>query len=295
MPPYRTNKGPVSGELHWVDGKPDTDCPVSFGIPFAKGELKAGKTVVLKDPTGNIIPADCWTMACWPDGSVKWAGLATVAKADAETLHFETVNRKEAHKPMAAYENIHVAEQPTHYVVSTGKIEAYIPKSGHCLLDSLCMNGRRIGGAAELCCTTQNSLAAEEGKTIHFTDYKGELERVTVERTGTIRALLRLDGHYTDGKGREWLPFTVRLYFYAGSEQVRMVHTFVFNGDAEKDFIRSLGIPLRSPHARSGLQPPCGFCHGRRRSMGRTRTAPFGTTYPDAERRQDLARKTDAG
>lgn len=241
------NKGPVSGELHWVDGKPDTDCPVSFGIPFAKGELKAGKTVVLKDPAGNIIPADCWTMACWPDGSVKWAGLTTVAKADAETLHFETVNRKEAHKPMAAYENIHVTEQPTHYVVSTGKIEAYIPKSGHCLLDSLCMNGRRIGGAAELCCTTQNSLAAEEGKTIHFTDYKGELERVTVERTGTIRALLRLDGHYTDGKGREWLPFTVRLYFYAGSEQVRMVHTFVFNGDAEKDFIRSLGIRFGVP------------------------------------------------
>ena len=41
---------------------------------------------------------------------------------------------------------------------------------------------------------------------------------------------------------REWLPFTVRLYFYAGADSIRMVHTIIFDGDDQKDFIRGLGV-----------------------------------------------------
>jgi hypothetical protein len=43
------------------------------------------------------------------------------------------------------------------------------------------------------------------------------------------------------------LPFTLRLYFYAGSQQVRMVHTFIYDGEAEKDMIRSLGVQFDVP------------------------------------------------
>ena len=46
---------------------------------------------------------------------------------------------------------------------------------------------------------------------------------------------------------REWLPFVVRLYFYGGSEQIKMVHSFVYDGDQKKDFIRSLGIRFDVP------------------------------------------------
>lgn len=46
---------------------------------------------------------------------------------------------------------------------------------------------------------------------------------------------------------REWLPFVVRLYFYGCSEQIKMVHSFVYDGDQKKDFIRSLGIRFDVP------------------------------------------------
>lgn len=39
----------------------------------------------------------------------------------------------------------------------------------------------------------------------------------------------------------------MRLYFYAGSEQVKMVHSFVYDGDQDKDFIRALGIRFEVP------------------------------------------------
>jgi len=39
----------------------------------------------------------------------------------------------------------------------------------------------------------------------------------------------------------------VRLYFYAGLAQVRLVHTIVFDGDDQKDFIHGLGVAFSVP------------------------------------------------
>ena len=61
--------------LHWTGDCPDTPTPVSFGVPFAQGELKNVSTLALSTGT----PTDVWVNAQWPDGSVKWAGIATVA------------------------------------------------------------------------------------------------------------------------------------------------------------------------------------------------------------------------
>lgn len=246
LPAVSQNKKVVSGELHWINGQPEETCPVSFGVPFAKGELKKGGTVVLKNEAGDVVPADCWPLAYWQDGSVKWAGMATVVKEDAGALHFETMPEKQAKKSRLT-EEIQVTETASGYVVSTGKIEAYVPKSGMALLDSLYIGKVKVGGVAGLCCTTQDRLYAEGCGDIRLTDYQGRVDKAVVERTGNVRTLVRLEGHYENASGRKWLPFTVRLYFYAGSEQVRMVHTFVYDGDAEHDFIRSLGVRFEVP------------------------------------------------
>ena len=46
---------------------------------------------------------------------------------------------------------------------------------------------------------------------------------------------------------RRWLPFTLRLYFYAGSDSLRVLHTIVFDGDESKDFIRGIGLRFSAP------------------------------------------------
>jgi hypothetical protein len=69
-----------------------------------------------------------------------------------------------------------------------------------------------------------------------------------VEQTGPVRATVKIEGvHKANSGTREWLPFTVRLYFYAGIEPVRLVHTIVFDGDDQKDFIRGLGLEFAVP------------------------------------------------
>jgi hypothetical protein len=74
------------------------------------------------------------------------------------------------------------------------------------------------------------------------------VKKVTLEQSGPVRAVVKIEGvHKGVTSGREWLPFVVRLYFYAGESDVRMVHTIFFDGDQEKDFIRGLEVSYTVP------------------------------------------------
>ena len=57
---------------------------------------------------------------------------------------------------------------------------------------------------------------------------------------------MKLEGKHSNGK-RGWLPFTLRLYFYAGSDALRVLHTIVFDGDESQDFIRGIGLRFSAP------------------------------------------------
>jgi hypothetical protein len=85
-------------ELRWIGSKPQVTRPVSFGLPFAQGELKKGGAVSLFAADGKVLPTDTWTMAYWPDGSVKWAGIATVVNIQDDSLHFKVLDSKQAKK-----------------------------------------------------------------------------------------------------------------------------------------------------------------------------------------------------
>jgi len=200
--------------------------PVDFGVPFDQGELRDVSQLAL---SGDI-PADAWVNATWPDGSVKWAGLSAVVPADAKDLN--VVQRPKKHKVTGG---LTVSDDGRRILVHTGRLSAWIPKSGNCLFDSLCLDGKRVGGSASLVASTADGV------------YQSEVRQVTVERAGSVRALVKIEGVHRSQAGREWLPFTVRLYFYAGSDQVKLVHTFIYNGDKHQDMLTSLGVRLTVP------------------------------------------------
>ena len=44
-----------------------------------------------------------------------------------------------------------------------------------------------------------------------------EIEKISVEQSGPVRAVVKIEGrHRGQRSARQWLPFVVRLYFYAG-------------------------------------------------------------------------------
>lgn len=229
------DEGPIA--LQWIGDTPGVDMPVSFGVPFAPGQVKPGQSFGLLTADNRELPVDAWTLASWPDGSVKWGGFATVVPEKQGRLSLELRKRG---NPLTG--GIRVDQSEQQIVVHTGSLSAYFPKQGTAVIDSLTAGGIRIGGEAALLCRTEE----RQENASFFRDYRGKILHTTVEREGTMRAVVKIEGTHTDGRG-EWLPFTLRFYLYAGSERMKLVHSFVYDGQEEKEWIRSLSLSFEVP------------------------------------------------
>lgn len=235
---------PEEAPIQWVGEAPVLDKPVSWGVPFAQGSVKANETLQLTDKENNPIAIDTWPLAYWPDGSIKWSGVAGVIPAGSEGLILKKATKKQKKE---AINGIVVKENASHIEVGTGVITAFIPRQGGFVLDSLLYQGNKVGGKAHLICRTQNEPVLESTSGISFSTFQSKLQNVVVEQKGNIRTTLKLEGVHQGTDGREWLPFVIRLYFYAGSEEIKLVHSIVYDGDQDKDFIQALGIRFEVP------------------------------------------------
>src|SRR5580704_1879499 len=71
-------------DLRWLDGSaPATTRPVSWGVPWGKGDVQKSATFGLTDASGKEIAIQTWPLAYWPDGSVKWTGISAVVGPEA--------------------------------------------------------------------------------------------------------------------------------------------------------------------------------------------------------------------
>ncbi len=208
--------------LHWLR-EPQDEQPVTFGIPFRQGELNDARLLALEGET----PSSAWATAWWPDGSVKWAALSAVANS--KTLRVVKHNKKvKVATPLTIIDN------GKQYVVNTGRLQTWLSKTGNTLIDSMVVNGKAVATNGMLTATTAQGA------------YCSKINKVALERRSDVDAIIRIDGTHSDGQ-RDWLPFTLRLHFWQGSEQVKMIHTFTYDGEQTEDLITSLGIRFGIP------------------------------------------------
>ena len=216
--------------LGWIGDAPAEDSPVTFGVPFAKGEVTSKTHLALRGAGGGLIPSDQWTLSRWPDGSVKWQAFAAVVPAGQTPVVTKSA-------PSSQKSSSLVRRTSLGYEVSTGAMTATIPFEGsEHLLEGISLAGVEVSGAAGLLVTTQDGR-----------QYRSKVGSVALERDGDVSATFRLDGVHISDDGRRWLPFTVRLYFFEGSDRVELKHTFIYDGDADKDYICSMGLQVEVP------------------------------------------------
>ena len=213
--------------LTFLDGAPPLlPIGISFGVPWPRGTVRKDQSFALAAES-QLLPLQSWPLAYWPDGSVKWTGFATVAgPATAGAL-------KLTPGAGAAAPRLTVTQTANAIDIDTGRLQARIPRQGAHFLDSITMEGRVVARDGRLVCRLED-------------EFTSSIRAVTVEQTGPVRAVVKVEGVHKNA-AREWLPFTLRLYFYAGADPVRLVHSIVFDGDDQKDFIRGLGVVFTVP------------------------------------------------
>lgn len=231
-------------QLHWIGNAPTQKTGVSWGVPFEKGKVKKTQAFELKGSDNSVIHVQTWPMAYWPDGTVKWMGCAAVTGGQ-EKFSLNAVSKQTKTPGITVNQNSGVIQ------VNTGVLTCEINTKGDALIRQLKINGKQVSENGRLVCTLEDRSQMEQ-QIIRYNDFRSEVKEAVVEQSGAIRSVVKITGvHKSLKNGREILPFTVRLYFYANEKTIRLVHTFVYDADQNNDFIKALGIAFDVPMRES--------------------------------------------
>lgn len=243
--------------IRWIDGQAPAEISggTTWGMPFPRGTAQGVEALSVADGSGTPVPSQAWPLATWPDGSLKWAGIAlpaTDTPSDTYQVRADGGTAAEPSQPSSAGASVTVTESADTLTVDTGVLQMVINRGGSTLFSTLSRNGREVARDARLVSLLQDSVPEGAG-TVGRDAFTGGVTAVVLEQSGPVRAVVRLEGNHRpdtpeSGK-RDWLPFVVRFYFHANARSVRMVHSFIWDGDADQDFLAGLGVRFTVPLA----------------------------------------------
>lgn len=213
----------------------------TWGTCWPRGAVAVDTPLALASGGGEH-PLQSWPLATWPDGSLKWSGHAARVPDAAAVVR--------AGSPAAPDEPVWVDERGAGVVVGTGTHRWHVAGPGRALIARIDVDGRTVGENLRLVSVRQAAAADELGG-VGREAWWGGVESLAVEQSGPVRVVVRLTGRHRPigPTSREWawLPFTVRLAFSAGEPDVRIQHSFVWDGDPDADFLAGLGARVDVP------------------------------------------------
>ncbi|KAI0446512.1 hypothetical protein F4803DRAFT_503852 [Xylaria telfairii] len=249
--------------VRWLEGKPTLNPGTTFGLPWPKGK-HLGDQVTFSASTdgGEDVALQSWVTSYWADGSIKWTGHAIQGSQSIPDEYKVTAFKGTSRA--AKRRSIKVDEAQDEVTVDTGRLTASFPKSGNILLSSLSTSsGKVVGKNGKLILRSQSGIA-EAGDSsangeINYYQLESKINTTTVDEDSSVRTLVtvrgdhRIDAEKSTATHDPWIPFTVRFYLYANSDTMKIVHTLLFDGVADKDFITGIGLRFDIPLAGDEL------------------------------------------
>jgi len=221
----------------------------------AVGEDSAGQGA----GDGAQIPLQSRVTAYWPDGSVKW----TAHTADAALLGKEievlpcggedvqpgTASGGESARPCAAPGGMVCEESGDAIVLRAGVITITIARDGRHLFISAKRDGRVYLQDAEAVLLLEEPVSVQGNPGRMEKHYVGSIEKISVEESGKLKTIIRYDGIHKSASGEEKLPFIIRMEAGYNNPNLKFTHTFLYDGDEDRDFLKGLGIRFHAPLA----------------------------------------------
>ncbi|MCR5584828.1 MAG: hypothetical protein K6F63_05255 [Lachnospiraceae bacterium] len=214
----------------------------TFGCMWKKGECKKDDSFSCIGDSGNMIPVQSRITAFWPDGSVKW----TAHTADSSLMgDFAEIGIGRAAK--GTDRKIEVLDKDGFYEVLNGKMKLLIPKKGEFLFTEIIKGSNVLAKNCRPELILQNPTEIDGRQGTVDRNYFGVIESVEVEEEGDLQCIFKYFGTHKDGSGDEKLQFVIRLRVDLDSDDLNLMHTFIYDGDENRDFLKGLGISFESP------------------------------------------------
>lgn len=230
-----------AASVRWLEGRPEAGTDgATWGVAWPRGAHPKDASFTLRKMDGDAVPLQSWPLATWPDGSLKWSAHAIGGEpAPVDTYALERG------EPLTPPVTVRARERPDFIAIDTGRLQARVARHGEAVMPSLVRDGREVLRDAKL--VALNRDKAEMRGAWNEEAFTSVVHDATLEQAGPVRAVVKVDGAHIGASRRVWLPFTLRFYFYADTDAVRIMHTFVFDGDVDKDFISGLGLRFSVP------------------------------------------------
>lgn len=217
-------------KLHWLENRAKGGY-VTFGVPWKQGEGTDKLGYTLYNDSGETIPL--WQekpIAYYPDGSTKWSSYT--AKIDAsQTVELRNDGAN------AVFGGNEITETENEILVNNGAFTAIFPKSGRILMKTLYADAS-LKVIKEL-------RSAENGIEItKSVPYYGEVGEVSVEDSGAVKTTIKITGTHKSDDGDTFLQYIIRFSLYNGEKEIRVMHTFLYDGNEAVDFIKGVGLEL---------------------------------------------------
>lgn len=221
----------------------------TFGSVYNKGEVSGDSHFTLKNSFGKNVPMQTRISAYWPDGSIKWAAhtanselIGSTGVVEASTI---AVSNECADNPMPMI----LKEHEKGFTINTGKMQVEVSCNSETSISPL-MRIKPLCNNEE--CTSiypifrrEQRIIGDGAEKILREEYLGTPEDVTLLEKGDLQTVVRFKGSYKSKnsalKSMQWIIYA---YVWAGSEEIKFVHTFIYDGDVDKDFINGFGIRL---------------------------------------------------
>jgi hypothetical protein len=209
-----------------------SDEGVHSGIPLFKGTLKStDELILINNGTGKPAPVQFETLSRWDDGSVRWVLLNFKESIGAgQTINYTLRNRKPGEN-VQPVDKVTVTDVNDIFTVDTGKVKFDIPIYSDSILSNIMrkdVSGNWIG-------VSKTGLEAIIWRT-GVKKFKSRVENCTVESAGPVKAVIKIEGHHFlwDNETNNYDPqeistfaFIMRVFVYAGSDEIRLQYTFV--------------------------------------------------------------------
>jgi len=213
----------------------------TWGCMWEKGRCTQNTYYGLYNDNQKQAPVQSRVTAWWPDGSVKW----TAHTADSTYLSdkIEVLPLKED----AVSKSVNIETTEFGMRITAGCLKFDIPASSGFLFQNLYVDNRLVlTDAAAVLNLEEPSIL--DGNPIKIQrEYVSEVTHIVMEEEGPLFLVIRYEGIHVGKNGEKKFPFIIRMKVGLDSRKIDFVHTFLYDGEEEKDYLKGLGVRLHAP------------------------------------------------
>jgi len=220
--------------------------PVTFGVPFKRGEFRDVSQFTVVDASGKPVPCEIIKTGDWEDGSLRWATVDFNARLDGSYFLVRGARAE-------AKDDIALQETADTIAVETGGARYQFRRGAGCF-ESVHLDANADGKFA-----VDELFVSKAGDAFYVVDSKGQrsilhAKSLKIEHPGKRHAVIRIEGDYVflpgvtaitpERNAVRTAAGVVYYHFYAGRPWVRISHKLIVTENTNELWFRDIGIDL---------------------------------------------------